>query len=293
MADQRLLTLLSVVDEASYTKAGQALGLSQGSVTYHIQQLEKEYDIRIFNRPIKNYNLTPEGEVLVKYARRMAAMSESLRRELNDLRQEARHFSVGMTPTCGESVGQIFSTYCSDHPNISLSIMTDSRDHLQHHLDDFALDFALMEGPVNVKHCAVELLDVDYLCVALSTAHPLARRTSITLPELKKERLILRRGEAGTRKQFESALAAQMESISNFDVRLEMDNINTIKELVAANLGVTIISSRACRDETAGGLLRTLPIEGMRMVREIHIVYQADFAHPETIGEIRRLFVGR
>lgn len=96
----------------------------------------------------------------------------------------------------------------------------------------------------------------------------------------------------GTRRLFESSLTGHMENIRNFDVRLEMDNINAIKELVAANLGVTIIAHSACREEAADGRLVALPVEGMRMVREINVVYQDDFNHPEVLEEIRRIYQG-
>ena len=114
----------------------------------------------------------------------------------------------------------------------------------------------------------------------------------ITLEELKAQSLILRREDAGTRRLFESSLAGHMENIRNFDVRLEMDNINAIKDLVAANLGVTIIAHSACREETSAGRLVAVSVEGMRMVREINVVYQDDFNHPEVLEEIRRIYQG-
>ena len=154
------------------------------------------------------------------------------------------------------------------------------------------LDFAIVDGSVSLKHCHTELLDLDYLCVVMSPQHKLAGRTAITLEELKVESLILRREDAGTRRLFESSLTGHMENIRNFDVRLEMDNINAIKELVAANLGVTIIAHSACREEAADGRLVAVPVEGMRMVREINVVYQDDFNHPEVLEEIRRIYQG-
>lgn len=69
-----------------------------------------------------------------------------------------------------------------------------------------------------------------------------------------------------------------------------MDNINTIKELVASNLGVTVIAHSACREETADGRLVAVPIEGMKMIREINIVYQDDFNHPEVLADIKKIY---
>lgn len=291
MIDQKLKTLLCVIREGSYTKAAELLSLSQPAVSYHIRQLEEEHSIKIFYRNRKKLTLTPEGEVLVKYAKRLEGISESARRALLDSRQQLRHFTVGITPTCGEAlVGRVFTVYCNEHPRTNISLVTGSLDQLCDSLASYEMDFAIAEGAISLKNCRTELLDLDYLCLVMSPRHRLAGRKAVTLEELKLESLILRREEAGTRRLFESSLTGHLESIRNFDVRLEMDNINTIKELVASNLGVTVIAHSACREETADGRLVAVPIDGMKMIREINIVYQDDFNHPEVLADIKKIY---
>ena len=107
MIDPKLKTLLSVVKEGSFTRAAEVLALSQPAVSYHIRQLEAEYAIKIFYRTPQKLTLTPEGEVLVKYARRLENISENARRALMDIKQQLRHFTVGITPTCGAGIYQL------------------------------------------------------------------------------------------------------------------------------------------------------------------------------------------
>ena len=291
LVDVKLLTLLCVLKEGSYTAAAEALALSQPAVSYHIHQLEQEFHITIFYRNPKKLTLTPEGKVLVKYAKRLVNISEAARRALVEAGQQLRHFTVGLTPTCGEAlVGRVFTAYCNAHPHTNISLVTDSLDKLCDKLASYALDFAIVEGTVSLKHCHTELMDMDDLCVVMSPEHRLAGYSSITLDELKKESLILRREEAGTRRLFESVLTGHLESIRNFDVRLEMDNITTIKELVAENLGVTIMAHSACREELAAGRLVAVRIEGIRMIREINILCRDDFDHPELLEEIKKIY---
>lgn len=201
MIDPKLNTLLCVVKEGSYTKAADVLALSQPAVSYHLRQLEEELNIKIFYRNQKKLTLTPEGEVLIKYARRLEAISDSACRALNDVKQQLRHFTVGITPSCGEAlIGRVFSSYCSAHPHTNISIVTDTMEQLCDRLGSYELDFAIVDGSVSLKHCHTELLDLDYLCVVMSPKHALAKRTAITLQELKAESLILRREDAGTRR---------------------------------------------------------------------------------------------
>ena len=131
MIDQKLKTLLSVVREGSYTRAADMLSLSQPAVSYHIRQLEEDNEIKIFYHNRKKLTLTPEGEVLVKYAKRLESISENARRALLDTKQNLRHFTVGITPTCGETlVARVFTSYCEAHPHTNISIATDTLDQL-------------------------------------------------------------------------------------------------------------------------------------------------------------------
>ena len=121
------------------------------------------------------------------------------------------------------------------------------RDSLYTALELYELDMAVVDGPLPASGLNSVLLDTDYLCLVVSPQHRFAGRSSVLLQELKDEKLILRSSGAGTRIQFDSYLLNHSESIRNFNVMLELDNLATIKELVALNLGVSIISRSACR----------------------------------------------
>lgn len=74
MLDNKLRTLLTLLSVGSYTKTADALHLTQPAVSHQIKQLEQEYGIQIFRKGKKGLNPTPEGEILIKYARRSAGL---------------------------------------------------------------------------------------------------------------------------------------------------------------------------------------------------------------------------
>lgn len=78
MIDTRLHTLLTLMEAGSYTKAARVLSLTQPAVSHHIRQLEQEYGAPVFYRSTKQLKLTPEGGILVKYARRMQALENNV-----------------------------------------------------------------------------------------------------------------------------------------------------------------------------------------------------------------------
>lgn len=293
MIDTKLKTLLAIVEQGSFTRAAEKLSLSQPAVSYHVRQLEEENDIKIFHANSRVLTLTPEGVILHKYAKRLYNISENARQALKDSKRSLQHFTVGITHSVGDALmSNVLAAYCTQYRNVCIKIVIDTIENLYHMLTTYELDFAIVEGSIPARKYRAVLLDMDYLCVAISPCHPFAGRQTITLDELKKERLILRSSEAGTRQLFESTLSRHSQNIADFQVFLEMDDLNAIKELVASNLGVTVMAHSACRQDEAKGRLSSVTVEGLKMVREINLVSHKDFGHDEVIDEIRRIYNG-
>ncbi|MEA4892571.1 MAG: LysR family transcriptional regulator [Peptococcaceae bacterium] len=293
MLDGKIQTLLALAKVGSYTKTAKILSLTQPAVSHQMRQLEAEYGIRIFYPGRKELKPTPEGEILIKYAKRMLALDENVRQEINNAKKHLRRISVGITTTLGEYlVMQIFADYCRIHPDVTINIINDGIENIYGMLSLFQIDLAIVEGKIQREDYVSVLLDTDYLCLVVSPRHPFARRGSIGLEELKREKFILRSSTAGTRKLFEAQLLKQGKRIEQFNTVIETDNISTIKELVAVNLGVTIMAHSACRKEELSGQLMVIPIENMSMPREINIVYRQDFSHTEILQEILEIYEG-
>ena len=291
MIDPKTKTLLALVEIGTYTKTAQSLSLTQPAVSHHIRQLEEEYGIKIFYSGKKTLSLTPEGEVLLKYAKRQAAIEQKLLHALDDIKNSVRRYNVGTTATVGEYVvSQLFITYCSDHPGIHINIVTDNLNSILGKLQSYELDWEIVDGRVVAEGINSIQLGSDYLCLVVSPMHPFAKRRSVSLAELKNERFILRSPNAGTRALFEKYLLEHSEDIRNFNILIEIDNINTIKELVYSNLGITVMSHSACRDEEASGRLVTVPVVNFNVTRDINIIYHHSFEHIEMLGEIRRIY---
>lgn len=198
---------------------------------------------------------------------------------------------MGITSTLGEYlVSQIFATYCQEHPDTHISILAADIQRINNMLKLYELDWAIIEGNIGSRGLTSLLLDTDYLCLVVSPKHKFAGRDSISLSELKKEKLILRTKNTGTRGLFENHLLSNGENVKNFHVMIEIDNVSTIKELVESNVGVTIVSHSAVKSELSSGNLVAVPIDNLNMTREINMVYSIDFKYTEMLKDIRRIY---
>ncbi len=293
MIDPKVYTLLTLIETGSYTKTAKKLSITQPAVTHQIKQLEADYNIQLFHKNKKKFTLTPEGEVLVKFARRMRVLNENCRKSIEYTRSSIHSLNIGMTLTAEETiVPHVIARYCYEHKDIHFNVTTDPISTLYDKLKNYVIDMAIVEGNLFNPNFTSVLLDTDYLCVAVSKQHLLAksRRKSVSLKELKKERFILRTRAAGTRQLFENQLVSNYEHIKNFNVILELDNVSTIKELVTANFGITIIAHSACMREIANGSLVTLQIENMKLTREINLVYHTGTKHLDIVESLKNLY---
>ncbi len=153
-------------------------------------------------------------------------------------------------------------------------------------LKSYEIDMAVVEGRIPDPNIHYLLLDTDYLVLAVSVNHPFAKRSMVTLNELKKERMILRLPGSGTRNLFVAHLESNNMSIKDFNVILEVDNMATIKDLIRRDFGVSILPRSVCFDELKKKKIAVLPVENLSMMREINIAYPTDFTQMDVLQDI-------
>lgn len=292
MIDARIKTLITVANCGSYTKAAQVLNLTQPAVSHHIRYLEDRYHIKIFLRDKNELKLTNEGAILLKYARRAAAIAHNARQAIEDVKRQVHHLSIGMTQTAGENLmPQVLGIYCDEHPQTHINICTGTIQNLHEMLKNYEIDVAVVEGKLPDPDFTSVLLDTDYLCLIVSPEHPFAKRSSVSLSELRAEKLILRSAKAGTRALFDSFLLNNSATIKSLNVIMEMDNVSMIKELVSMNMGISIVAHSACKADEQAGRLSVVPIANANMTREINMVYyNKGFSHTEVLEDFRRIY---
>ncbi|CDC42023.1 transcriptional regulator LysR family [Firmicutes bacterium CAG:449] len=291
MIDVRLETLIKVAELKNFTKAAEELNLTQPCVSHHISSLEEELNITIFNRQKNNLFLTNEGEIVLKYAKRFQNLSTNLNQELIDYKSNITKLRIGLTHTSESNImTEVLAKCVNIMSNLTITINTDTIKNLYDKLENYEIDIAIIEGKNSNNNLNSFMLDTDYLVCAMSNNDPLSKNGVITLNELKKEKLILRLPTSATRILFESTLESINESIDEFNIILEVDNIATIKDLVRKNLGISILPKSACMNEVKKKKMTILPIENLSMIRETNIIYPKNFSHIDILKTITKIY---
>lgn len=291
MVDTKLYSLLKVYECGSFLAAAKELSLSQPAVSQHIKALEWELNVKIFERNKGKLVVTKQGEQVLICAQKMVGLENGLKQKLKDGQNQINHLVVGVTHTAESNpIAEALAKYCSKKDKISIKIITDVISNLYSMLKSYELDMAIVEGRIEDPDLKYLLLDTDYLVLAVSVNHPFAKKNLVTLEELKKERLILRLPNSGTRNLFISHLESKNISIDDFNVILELDNMATIKDLIRRDFGVSILSKSVCLDELKKGKIAVLPVENLSMIREINIAYRGDFTQFNILRDIVKYY---
>ena len=287
MIDVKILSLLKIYETGSFTKAAEQLSLTQPAVSKHIHMLEEELGVKLFSRSHNKLHITADGELAVKYAKRMVSLKKNLLEEIENQRKKISALSVGITHTAESNAStEALASYATTHNNVKIKIVTDTTDNLCSMLKNYQLHMAIIEDRINDPSLKTLVLDTDCLVLAVSPTNPLAVRSAVTIEQIKHENLILRSSSSSTWNMFVSSLESQNKHIDEFNVLMEIDNIATIKDLIRRNFGVSILARSTCMDEYRKNKISLLPIENFSMIREVNLVYHKDFEYTEILQDI-------
>ncbi|MFH8729192.1 LysR family transcriptional regulator [Streptomyces termitum] len=251
-----LATFEKVAEVLSFTRAAAELGYAQSSVTAQVRALETSLGAELFDRLGGHIRLTPAGERLLPYARRMA-----------ELAGEARE-----AVTAGEAAGTIsvatmesLSTYRLPplleyvhhrHPGIRLSLRPTLGDAAREALRRGTYDLGfLMEAETSYEGLETEVLGPEPLVLVAAPGHPLAGRTALTTADLAGTALVGTEPGCAYRDLFEAELAPWRPAF------LEFGTVEASKRAVASGLGIVLLPRVAVREELAAGTLAALDWE--------------------------------
>ncbi len=287
---RQLEMFLAVADLASFTVAGHELHVAQSAISRKIRLLEHELGEPLFKRVNKRVHLTPDGETLARYARRVfldlrnAAIEVS---ELAHLNRGRVRIGAGMT-ACIHLLPPILEKFKALYPNVEPDVVTGPTESLLSQIRNNQLDIGVFTLPIQYPDLDVIPFCSEEMVVVTSPKHPqLARRRSLPAAEIAQYPLILFSKGATTRILIDRFFheAGIVPRIS-----MESESVATIKPLVAVNLGITIIPLRAVQAEAARGELHYLRIRDHSFKREIGLVFQKCDQQPRVVGELIRLF---
>lgn len=240
MLDYRIRSFITVWEEKSFTLAAQKLCLTQSAVSQHIKSLEEQFGKKLFHFQGRELTLTAAGERLYGYAA-VAQADGNKTMELILREEKSPPLRIGATRTIGAYLlPTLLGTYLRRYPDADFSVAVENTQALLEKLQRGLLDFVLIEGIFDRQEYSNQTILQDAFIPLCSPQNPLAQKT-VSIQALLQERLFVRETGSGSRAILENALATFNLGVNDFHKRIELGNIEAIKDLVAQNLGIAFL----------------------------------------------------
>lgn len=267
MIDSRTETFLTLCRVMNYRKTAELLNMTQPAVTQHIHFLEQQYGCKLFRYDKRTLTMTHEAALLQKYAENVLYQEKKLKAELAP--HDGISLSIGATKTIGEYViGEHIISFLSDsHNNISVNV--DNTETLLAQLSAGNIDFALIEGNFDKSRFSSKLYKKEKFIGLCGAGHPFAGRT-VSVDEIKKERLILREEGSGTRNILEQLLNQHNISLNEFAEIITISNFGLIAKLLEKSNCITFAYNSVGESNIS---LAGFTVKNWNVVHEFNYVY--------------------
>ncbi|RNB91979.1 LysR family transcriptional regulator [Brevibacillus fluminis] len=230
----------------SFTKAAEALHITQPTLSKMIRNLEAELGLVLFSRIGKKIECTDAGRVVVAHALTILDSFQSLTRELDDLTTFTKGtIRIGLPPMVGASFfPTVMSQFRAKYPGLDIHMVEEGSKKLEAEIESGGLDMAVVQMPVNDELFDSHVLVKENLRLIVHPTHPLAQRDEVTLAELADESFVF----------FSKSFTLHDRIIEECKrvgftphVLYESSHWDFIQEMVAVNLGVAFLPETICR----------------------------------------------
>lgn len=272
MIDFRHQTFLQLCRIKNYTKTAKKLHITQPTVTQHIKHLEDYYGLKLFNYSGKSLKITEAGKKLYTYTEKMIADSKEVKKNVRE-KSSIKNIKFGATLSIGEFVmPDLLNRVMAEKPELNLDMLVENTETLLNKLKNGEINFAILEGFFNKSKFGYQLFSKEKF-IGVCSLKSKYYKQAIKLDDLLDSRLILRENGSGTREILEQILYINNLSKKSFDNKMEIGNLNVIKELVAQNKGISFMYQAAAQKYLNNNKLSVLKIKGFNIKREFNFVY--------------------
>jgi LysR family hydrogen peroxide-inducible transcriptional activator len=282
--------LVALADHRHFGKAAAACYVSQPTLSTQIKKLEDELGVAVVERAPRKVMLTPVGLEMAERARRIVAeveqMKEAARRSQDP---EAGTVRLGLFPTLGPYLlPHVVPGIRERFPRLELLLVEEKSDVLLARLREGRLDAGLLALPIHDDQLHAEFLFEEPFLLAVPEAHPLARRDTLRLSDLAQEKLLLLEDGHCLRDQ---ALDVCQLAGAGEKSEFRATSLETLRQMVAANVGVTLLPTLAVKPPVARSEnIHLLPFQDSSPSRQIALVWRRSSAMGDFLLNLSQIF---
>lgn len=272
---KNLITFIHVAELASFTKAAEARGYSQSTISFQIKQLETELNAQLFERINHTVALTERGKEVLKYAHQIQQLTQELENQMQDDQSLNGHVRLAMAASlCDSLLGEAFSEFRLLHPGITLKITAAGTEEMFRLINHNEVDAVLtLDNHIyNTEYVIAKEQKVQMHFVA-AAGNPLGQSKTLSVQDLVQQPFILTEKGMSYRRLLDERLAEMSLEIQPV---LEIGNTELICTLVEQGVGVSFLPDYVTARGVAAGKLVNVHVDDFEIELWKQLLYHRD-----------------
>jgi DNA-binding transcriptional LysR family regulator len=268
----------NVIEHKSFSKAAEAVHLTQPTISSHIKDLENHFGCRLIDRMGKKALPTKAGELLDEYAGRLLALQEETEMALAEFHGKisGRLIVGGSTIPGGYILPGLIGQFIRQYPEVKISLNVGDTVKTINDILSGAVELGIVGARTGDKRIAQEKTITDDLRLIIPATHKWAKRNSVGMNDLLTEPFIIREKGSGTLASLDNSLKEKGKHISELNVVAELGSTEAVVQGIKGLIGVSILSPIAVSDELNAGTLKALTVKGIDLKRSFFLTWHKD-----------------
>ena len=272
--DFRLKVFFTVANRLSFTKAATELFITQPAISKHIQELEEEYKIKLFERNGSKISLTPGGKLLFKHAKNIFEIYREIDFELGILIDQQRGMlRLGASTTISQYViPPLLARFHQKMKGIKVNLLNGNTEQIEKALLNKEIEIGIVEGQSKNQSIKYSPFLKDELVLVCNNKNPLADKGEITKEALLSLQFVTREPGSGTLEVMEHALKQIKIKLSDMQIEMQLGSTESIKSYLMNSDCVAFMSIHAIEKELKNRELIILDVNNLVIERSFYII---------------------
>ena len=269
----QLHIFVSVVEKKSFSKASEAINLSQPTVSTHIKELEEYFQCRLLDRLGKTTEPTRAGALLYDNAKQLLALRDRTRATMFDFLGQTKGSLVmgGSTIPSGYIIPRLLGAFKKDFPDVAISLVTGDTGQITRAVKTGKVELGVVGA--KSEDPAIEQIELvkDEMKLIVPADHPWAGQDSVSCDQLLTQPFIAREAGSGTWQSILKSMDEAGCSSRGLTPAVTMGNSVAVIQGILADVGVSILSTMAVKEELKSKRLFALSVEGLDLTRFFYL----------------------
>ena len=271
---RQLRLFLALAETGSVGGAARATHVSQPTASMQLREVTNAVGLPLYEVIARRVHLTDAGQELARTARDIANAWDAFEQKVDATKGLKRgKLRVAVASTAKYFVPRLLGSFCAVYPDIEIALEVLNREGVLHRLRENLDDLCIMSMPPTDIALADQVFMPNPLVVIAASAHPMAGRQHIELSELGSQRFILRELGSGTRMATDAFFKRHR---FQPQLRLELGSNEAIKEAVAGDLGIAVVSRHALYANPGNTAVTVLHVTGFPIDSQWHVVHRLE-----------------